>query len=141
MNPEFLTFLQARSDVGPDGPTIAWFSAGEVLEALWPLNALFTPRLAAIKATPYDEAAEEECDGAIMAFALDPRPDTLAPLSDAGWRVLYERHSTVLTIVAAEDGRPDFIRLPLELPAQDRAGAVMLALHLRRPRSELLSVP
>lgn len=111
----------------------------EAMELAWPINDLLLPYRRAIEGVPYDIAAEEECDNAIVAFALAPNATTLAPMSIKAWRVLHDRHTAFLAVAAFQQaqGNADFFMLPEGFPEEDRLGALMLYSYLRFPR-ELL---
>lgn len=139
MNPEFFAFLADRLGHEPSADAVEGFTPDEAMEWAWALNDILLPHRAAIADIPYDPAAEEECDRAIMAFALRPNAKTLAPLSLRGWRVLHDRHVAFLSIAAANKvaGTMTFIELPRGLPEEDRLGALMLVYYLRFPREHL----
>jgi len=108
--------------------------ARQALEALWPLNTLFIGRQRELQALAYDPAAEGEADDAICAFILMPVPETLAPLSPAGWRVLLERHCQWLTELAVREAASitdPVARLPAALDAEQRKCALVARLYYR----------
>lgn len=114
-------------------------SPNEAMELVWPINDLLLPHLSAIKGVPYDPSAEEECDEALMAFALKPNAATLAPLSRKGWRVLHDRHKGFLAFAAFTEvqGRPSLFMLPEFFPEEERLGALLLYCYIRFPRDLL----
>lgn len=115
------------------------FTCDDVLGWVWPLNDLLLPHKHVVAQAPYTQEGEQECDGAICAFALRPNGATLDPLSPQGWRVLADRHAGFLRLVAANKaaGRLAFISLPRRLPEELRLPATMMMFYLRFPREHL----
>jgi hypothetical protein len=143
MNPEFFAFLEHVTGREPDPDDVDCLGGMQTIEIAWPLNDIIRPHLPAIAAIPYDIAAEAECDGALTAYALNPSPATLTPLSLPGWRVLVDRHTSFCAIAALNEaaGNGQFFMLPRGFPAEHRLGALLLGYYLRFPREHLRDDP
>ena len=90
----------------------------QAAQALWPLNDRFRPRLEQIQALPYDKAQEAAADAAVERLVLDDSDWSGEQLGV--WRVLWERHSQVLTLLglkATEAGSWDAPFIPVPEPA------------------------
>lgn len=143
MNPEFVAFLEHCLGREPDPHDVERFTGMQAIEMAWPVNDLLRPHLPAIASIPYDTAAEPECDGALMAFALTPEAETLSPLSPKGWRVLQDRHIGFVAVAGANEaaGNGSFFILPRRFPVAQRLGALLLSYYLRFPRQHLPNPP
>ena len=105
------------------------FSGWQVVEAIWPLNERFRPRLAQIRTITYDRIFEGEADLAIEAFVL--RQDDWATVSPRAWRVLLERQQQLLLVAPMMDraGQPMTMVPAQWAPAHQQIVAVADLLH------------
>lgn len=104
-------------------------SGMEVVEALWPLNAVFTPLFARLKTLRYEACFEVDADAAIEA---DPNGSDWSALPLGALRVLLERQQQMLVMASANEaaGNDAVTFIPHDLPAGHRTAAVaLLFLH------------
>lgn len=102
-------------------------SGWEAVEALWPLNELFSPHLYQIRSLPYDNAFEPDADDAIEALATANASWNSLPAG--AWRVLLERQQQGISVALANEqaGRP-LIPIPSGLTPDQRTVVVALFL-------------
>lgn len=130
-NFELLTaFIAATLNKIPD----AWgapraLSGMEVIQALWPLNEVFRPRMPELVSLPYDKALESAADAAIEAFIGGEGEAAWENLPLGVWRVLSERHTQALVVASANEaaGNP-LMTIPEDLPEYAWLCAAMLYL-------------
>lgn len=99
----------------------------EVLEALWPLNEVFRPHLAALKTLSYDPAYEAKADAAIKAYLLES-PAVWETLDTPVLRVLAERHLQTCLVCATNQAASNLhlMAVPQDLPEASLLGCAML---------------
>lgn len=104
-------------------------SGMEVIEALWPLNAVFTPLHARLKTLRYEGCFEADADAAIET---DPSASAWPALPLGVLRVLLERQQQMLVVAGANQaaGTAAVTFIPHDLPDAHRTAAVaLLFLH------------
>lgn len=113
------------------------FSPEETAMLLYETGYLFTPRMAAIKATPYDTHFDEEADGALIWLARFDNFELWDKMSAGGWRVMYERFSYAIVVAGANAaaGTEVMTRLPQGLDHQSQCRAAMLQFLLGGART------
>ena len=113
------------------------FSPKETAMLLYEAGYLFTPRMAAINATPYDTLFDEEADGALIWLARFDNFELWDKMSAGGWRVMYERFSYAIVVAGANAaaGTEVMTRLPQGLDHQSQCRAAMLQFLLGGART------
>lgn len=103
-------------------------SPSDLLEALWPLNDVFRPKMSRLQTLRYSPRFETEADDAVIAFASSPIAATWEGLTSGAWRVLAERHLQMLVVCTANmaAGEAAMWFIPQQLPAGDRTAAAVL---------------
>lgn len=107
-------------------------SGWQAVEALWPLNDRFRPKLHMIRSIGYDPAHEREADQAIEALLL--AQSDWGDVTANAWRVLLERQQQGLAValLVERSGRP-LMSVPEGLSSADRSAlAVAFVLHSMR---------
>lgn len=109
----------------------------QVLELLFDFVPLFHARHQAIAATRYDDAFDEEADGALALVAMSDTFSGWDELTAGAWRVLAERWTYAGTVAAANAAmnNPVIGHLPIGLDRQSRARAVLLQFLLGGART------
>ena len=125
---EVLAFAEHHLGHPLDNADPATLSPFEAAEVLWPLNDVFRPRMATIRAMPYDPTHEAGADRAVRDFAYSPTGSVWEGLADGVWRVLLERHTQLLMVVTANmvNGSPVFATVPAAFPQSARIGWLAL---------------
>ena len=102
-------------------------SGWQAVEALWPLNDRFRPKLHMIRSIGYDPAHEREADQAIEALLL--AQSDWGDVTANAWRVLLERQQQGLAValLVERSGRP-LMSVPEGLSSADRS-ALAVAAH------------
>jgi len=110
-----------------DGTVPMYLSGMQVVEALWPLNEVFTPLWEQINSVPYESRYEAAADEAIERYVFACIPwDGQEP---GVWRVLLERQQQAIMVATANEieGNP-VMPIPCGLPESARTGVAMLFL-------------
>jgi len=110
---------------------------GDQLALLFDHAPLFTPRMALLRATPYDPAFDLDADGALANLALSDSLAGFDVMPAGGWRVMLERYLFAAITIAAvmASGSPIMMRFPAGLQRQHRARALLLRLLLGPART------
>lgn len=74
----------------------------QAVEALWPLNERFRPRIVRIRTLAYDAAFEKEADSAIESLVNDTAA-SWDDVSAGAWRVLLERQQQAITVALVNE--------------------------------------
>lgn len=134
-------FGQKLGDDWPSQP-VTYLDGWQTVEALWPMNEVFRPRMAQIGSLPYLSANEEPADQALWVLANGGQWTDTAPAPGV-WRVLLERHTQSLTVAAANHaaGNAKVVPVPAGLAPAHHTIAAMLFLQWAMvlplpPRSE-----
>lgn len=106
-----------------------YLSGLQVVEALWPLNEVFRPKLAMIRGLAYDPLFERAADDAIASRALAIPGEEWESLPAGAWRVLLERQQQAIVVALANEkaGNP-LMPVPEGFPESARTAAAMLFL-------------
>lgn len=106
-----------------------YLSGLQVVEALWPLNEVFRPKLAMVRGLPYDPLFEREADEAIASRALGLPGADWDSLPAGAWRVLLERLQQAIVVAAANEAAGNLLMpIPDGFPENARTAAAMLFL-------------
>lgn len=95
-------FLTAKLGDGWRTGEFIHLNAGQVVEALWPMNDVFRQHHAQIGSLAYSPSREAEADQALVLLANGGVWTATAP-SPGAWRVLLERHTQCLTMALTND--------------------------------------
>ena len=132
MTPQHIALMDGfyARHLGPDWKRTAkplQLTSWQVVEALWPMNDVFRPRMAMLGSLPYDKDHEAQADEAIAAQANGVvwRDDGPPPLV---WRVLLERHTQTITLALANEaaGNTRLMTVPDSLAKGLQTNAAML---------------
>lgn len=109
-------------------PAIENVGAGKLAELIFPLLAIFRPKLTSIEDVPFDEAHDPEADEALNWLATDGTFERWEQLSGGAWRVLLARSSFSVAALSLEElaGTPFMVPLPRDAPERQRATAALL---------------
>lgn len=99
----------------------------QVVEALWPMNDVFRPRMSMLESLAYDKSCEAQAGDAITAYVNGSmwHDDNPPPLV---WRVLLERHTQTILLASVNEaaGNKRLMTVPDSLAKGLRMNAAML---------------
>jgi hypothetical protein len=114
------------------------FTASGTMEKFFDLHPMFTARWDAITAVAFNEAFDDEADGALAECAISDSFAGWEALSAGGWRVLSDRLlycELVLSVQWAREPETIIDRLPRGLSADRQTKALLLKYLLGHGRT------
>lgn len=99
----------------------------QVVEALWPMNDVFRPRMAMLESLAYNKDCEVQADEAIAAYVNGSLWHDDSPPPPV-WRVLLERHTQTITLALANEaaGNTRLMTVPDSLAKDLRMNVAIL---------------
>lgn len=123
-----LAFLEQQTGLPENEWTQLPLSPFGLMEALWPMNDVFRPKVIRLKTIRYNSRFEAQADEAVLDFARSLNTKSWESLTSGAWRVLIERHLQMLLVCSANAAanEPVMWTVPHALPKTAYTAAAVL---------------